>query len=368
MSVRRPRVWLRITAAGAPSYVLAPGEVPCGGAWVRCVALLRWEDRRAGDRPVRRLLAIVGSPRTAWVLLAMSLVLAVRMLVTHRRQALDAVRLLDAPSLAIAVLAAVLVVACSAAKWRAVLADLGHRVPAGAVAQIFLLGQVGKYLPGSVWSMVTETQLAARFGVSRRRALATSVTAMLVSIGSAAAVILVTLPLRPDVGGGTRWLGFLLLPAVAVLHPAVLGRVIDGGLRLVRREPLHARTSLRGSAIAFGWGLLTWVFNGVLVFCIAHPLGLAVTWRAAVLVTGGYAMAWLAGLVVVVAPVGVGIRDGALVVVLATALPLASAIVVALVARLVLVCVDLALAAPAVLAVRRVAADRALSSEDARIR
>ena len=205
--------------------------------------------------------------------------------------------------------------------------------------------------------MVTETQLAARYGVSRRRAMAASVTAMLISIGSGAAVILVTLPLRPDVGGGTRWLGLLLLPAIAVLHPLVLGRLIDNALRLVRRDPLNARTSLRGSAIAFGWGLLTWVFNGVLVLSIARPLGLAATWRAAALVTGGYAVAWLAGLVVVVAPVGVGVRDGALVVVLATALPLASAIVVALVARLVLLCVDVALATSTALAVRRVAAE-----------
>jgi len=301
---------------------------------------------------VKRLLAIAGSPRTAWVLLAIALLLAVRVLVTHRTQALDAVRLLDAPSLMLAVLAAVVGVLCSAAKWRAILADLGHRVSAGATAHIFLVGQVGKYLPGSVWSMVTETQLAVRFGVSRRRALATSVTGLLVTIGSAAAVVVVTLPLRPDVGGGTRWLGLLLLPAVAVLHPAVLGRLIDSTLRVARREPLHARTSVRGSVVAFGWGLLTWVFNGVLVFAIAHPLGLAATWRAAALVTGGYAVAWLAGLVVVVAPVGVGVRDGALVVVLATALPLASAIVVALVARLVLVCVDLALASSTALAVR----------------
>ncbi|HEX8347852.1 MAG TPA: lysylphosphatidylglycerol synthase domain-containing protein [Actinoplanes sp.] len=306
---------------------------------------------------MKRLLAVAGSPRTAWALLAISLLLAVRVLVTHRRQALDAVRLLDASSLAVALLAAAIAVVCSAAKWRAVLADLGHRLPVGAAAQIFLVGQVGKYLPGSVWSMVTETQLAARYGVSRRRAMAASVTAMLISIGSGAAVILVTLPLRPDVGGGTRWLGLLLLPAIAVLHPLVLGRLIDNALRLVRRDPLNARTSLRGSAIAFGWGLLTWVFNGVLVLSIARPLGLAATWRAAALVTGGYAVAWLAGLVVVVAPVGVGVRDGALVVVLATALPLASAIVVALVARLVLLCVDVALATSTALAVRRVAAE-----------
>lgn len=307
---------------------------------------------------MKRLIAVAGSPRTAWVLLAASLVLAVQVLVAHRRQALDAVRLLDAPSLAVAVLAAAVGVVCSAAKWRAILADLGHRVPVGAVAQIFLLGQVGKYLPGSVWSMVTETQLAARHGVSKRRSLAASVTAMLVSIGSGAAVILVTLPLRPDVGGGTRWLGLALLPALAVLHPVVLGRLIDTGLRVARQAPLRVRTSMRGSAVAFGWGLLTWASNGVLVFAIAHPLGLAATWRAAALTVGGYAVAWLAGLVVVVAPVGVGVRDGALVVVLATALPLASAIVVALVARLVLVCVDLALAALTMLAVRRVAAAR----------
>ncbi len=43
--------------------------------------------------------------------------------------------------------------------WRRVLADLGsplHLAPAGGV---FFVGQLGKYLPGSVWSIVAQAEM-----------------------------------------------------------------------------------------------------------------------------------------------------------------------------------------------------------------
>ena len=65
------------------------------------------------------------------------------------------------------------------------------------------------------------------------------------------------------------------------------------------------------------------------------------------------ALAWLAGLVVVVAPAGAGAREGALVAVLATVMPTTAGLVVALLARLVVTSADLVLAGAAALAVRR---------------
>ena len=168
-------------------------------------------------------------------------------------------------------------------------------------------------------------------------------------------VVLIALPvpLRPDVGGGTRWLVLLAVPSFTVLHPAVLGRVLDAGLRAVRREPLGTRTTRRATLVAGGWALLEWACAGAMVLALAVPLGLTSSWRSLALTIGGYALAWLAGLVVVVAPAGAGAREGALVAVLATVMPTTAGLVVALLARLVVTSADLVLAGAAALAVRR---------------
>ena len=53
--------------------------------------------------------------------------------------------------------------------WRVILADLGsplHLAPAGGV---FFVGQLGKYLPGSVWTVLVQADMASHLHVPRRR-------------------------------------------------------------------------------------------------------------------------------------------------------------------------------------------------------
>lgn len=298
-------------------------------------------------------MALARSPWTTRLLLLVAVSLGAWVLVRERHAALAAIQQLSALDLLLAFVAGLGLVACSAMVWRTVLIDLGHRLPVPAAAEIFLLGQLGKYLPGSVWPMVMQAEIGRRHQVSPRRTVATSVITMLITIAAGTVLIALTVPLRPDVGGGTRWLVLLAVPSFTVLHPAVLGRVLDAGLRAVRREPLGTRTTRRATLVAGGWALLEWACAGAMVLALAVPLGLTSSWRSLALTIGGYALAWLAGLVVVVAPAGAGAREGALVAVLATVMPTTAGLVVALLARLVVTSADLVLAGAAALAVRR---------------
>src|SRR5947207_12155933 len=44
--------------------------------------------------------------------------------------------------------------------WRSLLASLGSPLPLAAAGRIFFIGQLGKYIPGSVWPVVMQTELA----------------------------------------------------------------------------------------------------------------------------------------------------------------------------------------------------------------
>ncbi len=59
--------------------------------------------------------------------------------------------------------------------WRSLLADLDSTLPMPVAMRIFFLGQLGKYLPGSVWTVVAQADLGRDHSIPPRRTVAASV-------------------------------------------------------------------------------------------------------------------------------------------------------------------------------------------------
>jgi uncharacterized membrane protein YbhN (UPF0104 family) len=234
--------------------------------------------------------------------------------------------------------------------YRALLADLGSPLPVRVVARVFFLSQLGKYVPGSVWALVAQTELARERGVPRSRSAAAVLTSIALSIAIGSLIALGTLPLVAGADGRLWWLLLVAPVALVTLSPSLVTWLINRVLVLVRREPLEHPLSRPGVAKAVGWLLLMWVGLGTPVLLLGLDLGgdLAELWPAAL---GGFAAAWVAGFVVFVAPAGVGPREYVLVVVLQAVLPggAAAALGLSVVVRLVMTAADLVLAGLAVL-------------------
>src|SRR5215831_4418649 len=78
--------------------------------------------------------------------------------------------------------------------WRALLAGLGSPLPAPGAARILFLGQLGKYLPGSVWPVLAQMELGTTHRVPRHRSASASVLFMLVALLAGLLVALIMLP------------------------------------------------------------------------------------------------------------------------------------------------------------------------------
>lgn len=229
--------------------------------------------------------------------------------------------------------------------WRTILADLGSRLPLDVAARVFFVGQIGKYLPGSLWPVVVQAELGSDHGVARRRSAAATLVLILLSVFSALVVVLASLPFVPAVAENRfGWTLLLVVPLVVLLHPRVLGRLLDRALRLVGRPPLGEWTSLRGTALALAWALGSWVCAGLQVFFLVISMGAERTWRTAALTIAAYALAWAFGLVVVVAPAGAGAREVALGLLLSPLLDAGAVVVVVLLSRVLFTGADLTLA------------------------
>jgi hypothetical protein len=234
--------------------------------------------------------------------------------------------------------------------WRALLADLGFPLPPGAGLRVFYLGQLGKYLPGSIWPAVTQMELGRDYKVPQRVSGAAAAITMLLALGSGLLLAVVLLPLA---GGGVpeqyRWAAAALPLAVLLAAPPVLNRLLRVGLRLTRRAPLPSPLSLAGACRAAAWALAAWVLYGLQVWLLARQLGAVGDLDLLGVSVGAFAGAWCAGFLLVAAPAGAGVREGALILLLGSSIGRPQATVIGIVSRLLFLVADLAWAGVAAL-------------------
>ncbi|MDP9862789.1 MULTISPECIES: lysylphosphatidylglycerol synthase transmembrane domain-containing protein [Streptosporangium] len=261
-------------------------------------------------------------------------------------------------ALALSLVAVVAALCGGMMTWRALLADLGSPLPFRPAAKVFFVGQLGKYIPGSIWPMLAQMEMGRELGVPRSRSAAAFFLTMPVQLGSGLVISGVTLPAAlPGAAAPYAW-AFLLIPVLAVVfEPRVINAVLGFGLRKLKREPLERPLSRRGMLTALGWAMLGWTAYGLHLAAVVHdfgPSGVSV----AVFSIGAFALSWCLGIMTFVVPAGAGVREVAMVAVLAPVLNQGSAIAVALCSRIVIIAGDLVCAGAAGLSARRAADPR----------
>lgn len=303
---------------------------------------------------VRGALAALRSRWVRWGFLAVALGLALWYVLGNRAALARASMDLSGTEVVLVVVLGALYVWCTLLAWRAVLADLGSPLSLRSAVAVFGVSQLGKYVPGGVWNVVAAAEVGAGHGVPRSRSAASMLVAVAVSVASGAAVGAVALPLvSAGTLGAWSWVVWAAPVVVLVLAPPVLNRLIGAAVRLTGRAALEHPMTWGGLARATAWSVAGWLVAGLQLWVLCTGLGLPLTVRTFALAAGGWALAWTAGFLFVVAPAGAGVRELVLAAVLAGALPAPAAALAVLVSRVVLTLVDLAFAGVGLLLARR---------------
>ena len=176
-----------------------------------------------------------------YVLIAAVLGFAIYYLAGQWPAVLKAITTIAPLSLALSFGLVLLGLAAGTMSWATVLNGLGPRVPILRAAQVVLVGQLGKYVPGSVWAYVVQMELGKQYGISRPRILVTALYAA--GIGVVSSLLLGSLALPVVLNGQNEllWL-FVLLPiGLICLHPAVMTWLASLVIKIFRRPPLDHR-------------------------------------------------------------------------------------------------------------------------------
>ena len=282
------------------------------------------------------------SPWLRGGLLLLAAGLAVYGLASQWTQVQDALAKLDGWDMAGAALCAIAGLGCMMLAWRALLADLGSPLPLPAAIRVMFVGQLGKYVPGAVWALAAQVELARDYEVPRRRSATASLVGMAVTLVVGLVAAGVTLPLTSAHAVRQYWWVLAITPLAAIcLYPRIIRLGLDLALRVLRRPPLEGSVSGGGMTRALGWTVLGWLCYGAHAwFLISVFAGKAP--HVFALSLGAYALAWAVGFLIIFFPGGIGPRELALIAVLAPVMPSASALVVALASRVVMTIGDFA--------------------------
>lgn len=273
----------------------------------------------------------------------------------------DAVGQLTVPALLASLLCGFLAVLALFVSWLAAVTDGGVELPLRDGLRIYGVGQIGKYLPGSVWPVLTQAQLGRRVGISPLRMASGALLALAVSVTGGLVLGIALLPFAGDDAARTLWWAPLAaVPLLVLLVPAVLNRLIALAARVLGRGEVESTYSWGGIARSAGWATLGNMLFGLHLFFLGHALGMTSS-RGYLLGVCAYALASSVGVLVIFAPAGAGVREAVLTVVLAPVLTVDAALAIALVSRVLLIVVDVLIAVSQLRGLRTTGASPAAS-------
>jgi hypothetical protein len=248
-------------------------------------------------------------------------------------------------------LAVVAGVIFGAFSWQTVVNDLGQPVNRLRGAQIYLVSQLGKYLPGSVWAYVLQMELGRKVGLPRARMFIGSLVQVGVSVVAMLTLGMIALPKLLDENPRAVWLYLALPLSFVALHPRVLTWGVNLVLGILRKAPLDHRLHWSTIARTLGLSACSYVLFGVHLWLLASAGGPA-RLDVLLLCIGSIAVGLVAGLLFFIVPSGAGARDALIAMALAPTVGLTAAIAFAVVSRVMFTVAELLTAAGAALLVQ----------------
>jgi glycosyltransferase 2 family protein len=199
--------------------------------------------------------------------------------------------------------------------WRVLLAEAGESLSFIRAARIWTISNLWRYVPGKLWQIGAMSGLALRENVNAAAAAGSAVLSTVLNIASGLAIVLVL---------GSRWpglisedargvaialialagLGLLALPFTISRFGTLVGRLTGRDVRLGAPPARSILVALVGNGVA-------WLLYGIaFMWFVRGVVGDApgATWQYVAVYTASY----LVGYLVLFAPGGIGVREGAL--------------------------------------------------------
>ncbi len=195
--------------------------------------------------------------------------------------------------------------------WRRVLIASGETLPFAVAARIWFVSNLGKYVPGKVWSIAAITVMAREQSVSPLMAAGSSILIQLLSVATGIGVVLIAGAQAVE----NRLLAIVILLLVVAFvgaAPALLPVLARAAASLTGKEIALPAIAARTVWAAAARSAISWVAYGIAFQLFVHgTLGSAAGATTSYIAV--YAASYIIGFLALFAPGGAVVRESALV-------------------------------------------------------
>jgi len=207
--------------------------------------------------------------------------------------------------------------------------------------------QLGKYLPGKVWLLLSRFYFYESKGKSKKAisiALYLETITIIVAAGLMFLAAVISFKEMRSFYSGRQswWLALLFILAFLSLHPRVLQKILNWTLVQFKKEPISLSISYSDILWILLVCIVSWVSGGVGFYFFVdsvYPVGP----QYILFLTGALAFSSTLGLIAIFAPSGLGVREGALVYLLSYMMPEAVAVIISVLTRIWMTLVEIGL-------------------------
>lgn len=200
--------------------------------------------------------------------------------------------------------------------WRLLLAGWDDAPPFWTSARIWSSANLGRYLPGKLWSIGALGVLAGRAGVSGVAAASAAILGTALNLGAGLGIIALSGAAAfrgiDPIYGRLAIAGTILFVVGVLALPALLPPVVNWVARRRGLPPVDRHVSRGRLWLATGINTLSWVAYGLAFAAFARGVTPQVAGAPAAFVTV-YTASYMLGYLVLFAPGGIGYREWALV-------------------------------------------------------
>jgi len=219
--------------------------------------------------------------------------------------------------------------------WKLILKELGVSLPFLKCLKIIFYSQLGKYLPGKVWTFAGRMYFCQKMGIASSKTFLSMVLEMALTTISGILIFLISLLLssrfRMDINP------FLLLTAailiLIIIHPKILVRIINFFLRLIKKELVRIDLNFSQMCIIMAYYCIIWFCFGIAFYFLLNSVTF-ITSSKIPIITGSFAISSTIGVMALFAPAGLGVREGILSLLLSNFFPLSLAILFSFLCRI----------------------------------
>jgi uncharacterized membrane protein YbhN (UPF0104 family) len=286
-------------------------------------------------------------PFFRWVIIAAIFVFLGKMVWDNWNQVKDASFTFDIFTLVLATLIFAFSYFIQIWAWYLITFKLNIAISFSETLENWFYSQLGKYLPGKVWLLLSRFYFYESKGKSKKAISMALYFETATVIGAGYLIFLAALILHNEIWPlsswrQSGWLFPLLLLGLVSLHPRVLQRILNWVLLRFKREPLSLSISYPDILWILFVCIISWIVGGVGFYFFVNSV-FPVAPQYILFLTGALAISSTLGLIALFAPSGLGVREGALVYLLSFMMTTPVAVIISVLTRIWMTLIEIGL-------------------------